>query len=215
MKECMQHSIESHNFDEAKQKIQTFSNDLPSAPNLKKVEEDVGPFGWMDHDVSGKEFNELVSNLQESTISIYDWIKKVIQEFGEIYRAFESLDKDYIQGILISLKAAEKASNQALEISKRLDVAQNDLKSTINTLVIVVKKLAEFKKSVEDAKLIKELANSDDVEQLRKTLDESKKIVDEIERCRQENRKQRILSIWAIVIGVIALSVSVFQMVNG
>lgn len=136
----MQHSIGSHNFDEAKQKIQNFSNNLPSAPNLKKVEEDVGPFGWMDHDVSGKEFNELVSNLQDSTVSIYDWIKKVIQEFGEIYRAFESLDKDYIQGILISLKAAENASNQALEISKRLDVAQKDIKSTINTLVVVVKK---------------------------------------------------------------------------
>ncbi len=211
----MQNSVETHNFDDAKQKIQNFSNNLPSSLNLKMVKEDVGPFGWMDHDVSGKEFNELVSNLQNSTLSIYDWIKKIIQEFGEIYRAFESLDKDYIQGILISLKAAEKASNQALEISKRLDGAQKDIKSTINTLVIVVKKLAEFKKSVENAKLLQELANSDDVVQLKKMLDDSKRIVDEIEKCKRENKRQWKEVVFAIVFSLIALSISVFQMVNG
>ena len=211
----MQNSVETHNVDDAKQKIQNFSNNLPSSLNLKMVKEDVGPFGWMDHDVSGKEFNELVSNLQNSTLSIYDWIKKIIQEFGEIYRAFESLDKDYIQGILISLKAAEKASNQALEISKRLDGAQKDIKSTINTLVIVVKKLAEFKKSVENAKLLQELANSDDVVQLKKMLDDSKRIVDEIEKCKRENKRQWKEVVFAIVFSLIALSISVFQMVNG
>lgn len=211
----MQNSVETHNFDDAKQKIQNFSNNLPSSLNLKMVKEDVGPFGWMDHDVSGKEFNELVSNLQNSTVSIYDWIKKIIQEFGEIYRAFESLDKDYIQGILISLKAAENASNQALEISKRLDVAQKDIKNTINTLVVVVKKLAEFKKSVENAKLLQELANSDDVVRLKKILENSKRIVDEIEKCKRENKKTRKEVVYAIVFSLIALTISVFQMVNG
>ena len=211
----MQNSVETHNVDDAKQKIQNFSNNLPSSPNLKMVKEDVGPFGWMDHDVSGKEFNELVSNLQNSTVSIYDWIKKIIQEFGEIYRAFESLDKDYIQGILISLKAAENASNQALEISKRLDVAQKDIKNTINTLVVVVKKLAEFKKSVENAKLLQELANSDDVVRLKKILENSKRIVDEIEKCKRENKKTRKEVVYAIVFSLIALTISVFQMVNG
>ena len=35
---------------------------------------------------------------------------KLIKEFGQVYSALEALDKDYIQAILISIKATEETS---------------------------------------------------------------------------------------------------------
>lgn len=133
--------IKKHNFEEAKNKIRVFSNNLPTYPHFDKVEESGGLFNWGNHNVTGKEMNTFVSKVQDRFISVNSSLRSVVSEFREIYKALDFLDKEYIDGILVSVEAAEKASQQALE-------AQSDIFMTIEVLQQTVKKLEEFKTSV-------------------------------------------------------------------
>ena len=53
--------IKKHNFEEAKNKIRVFSNNLPTYPYFDKVEESGGLFNWGNHNVTGKEILEAVN----------------------------------------------------------------------------------------------------------------------------------------------------------
>ena len=106
--------IKKHNFDKAKTHIQSFSNKLPSNPAFERVEVDGGLFGWGDHKVTGSEMNNFIGKVQDRLISVNDSLRKIVKEFREVYSAFDSLDTEYISGILSSVEAAEKASGEAL-----------------------------------------------------------------------------------------------------
>lgn len=133
--------IKKHNFEEAKNKIRVFSNNLPTYPHFDRVEERGGLFNRGNHNVTGKEMNTFVCKVQDRFISVNSTLRSVVSEFKEIYKALDFLDKEYIDGILVSVEAAEKASRQALD-------AQNDILDTIEVLQQTVEKLEEFKNSV-------------------------------------------------------------------
>lgn len=137
--------IKKHNFEKAKQNIKSFAENLPDNPRLKRVSEDAGPFGWLDHDVSGKELNELASQIQDCLVSNNQNIRKTIQEFRVIYETLEYLDKDYLAGIVASVQAAEAASEAANKNTEKLDVAQQDIKKNLDGLKKLVEKLKDFK----------------------------------------------------------------------
>ena len=141
--------IKKHNFELAKQNIKSFAENLPDNPRLNRVSEDAGPFGWLDHDVSGKELNELTSQIQDCLVSNNQSIRKTIQEFRVIYETLEYLDKDYLAGIVASVKAAEAASEAANKNTEKLDVAQQDIKKNLDGLKKLVEKLREFKQKSE------------------------------------------------------------------
>ena len=141
--------IEKHNFESAKKKIKSFAEKLPANPRLNRVSEDAGPFGWFDHDVSGKELNELTSQIQDCLVSNNKNIRKTIQEFKVIYETLEYLDKDYLAGIVASVRAAEAASGVAKENTEKLDIAQQDIKKNLVATQKIVKKLGDFKKNTE------------------------------------------------------------------
>ena len=112
--------IKKHNFEEAKNKIRVFSNNLPTYPHFDRVEESGGLFNWGNHNVTGKEMNSFVSNVQDRLISVNSTLRSIVSEFRVIYNALDSLDKEYIDGILVSVEAAEKARKaaEALEFRK-------------------------------------------------------------------------------------------------
>ena len=141
--------IEKHNFELAKQKIKSFAEKLPANPRLNRVSEDAGPFGWFDHDVSGKELNELTSQIQDCLVSNNKNIRKTIQEFKVIYETLEYLDKDYLAGIVASVKTAEAASEVAKKNTEKLDVAHQDIKKNLDGLKKLVGKLKDFKQKSE------------------------------------------------------------------
>lgn len=119
--------VETHNFNEAKEKINRFSGNIPSYVRLTKSKTDGGLFGWFDHTVTGEELNKLVGEIQEKFIQNNQSIKDIICEFKEIYNAFEALDKDYITGILVSLDKASKAQ-------KDVDISIDAIQQTIEAL---------------------------------------------------------------------------------
>lgn len=131
--------IKKHNFEEAKNKIKRFSENLPSNITFEKVDENVL---WLfDHNVTGEELNRLMEKVQAQFINLKDNQVSIIGEFREIYETFDKLDKEYIAGILISLKRAENAAEKA-------NIAQEDIKKTIEALGKTVAVLKKFKDNV-------------------------------------------------------------------
>lgn len=120
-------TIETHNFNSSKEKINKFSQNIPSYVSLTKSKTDGGLFGLFSHTVTGEELNKLVGEIQEKFIQSNQSIKDIIYEFKEVYNAFEALDKDYITGILVSIDKASKAQ-------KDVDQSINAIQQTINAL---------------------------------------------------------------------------------
>lgn len=133
--------IKKHDFDVAKQNIKEFSLLKPEKMKLLKVEEQ-GFWGFTDHDVTGKELNELTTQIQNYFTKYNELNTKFIQQFGEVYKAFESLDKEYINGILTAVKSAEKASMQATD-------AQKGINKTIEIQEKTIAVLSNFKEELE------------------------------------------------------------------
>lgn len=133
--------IKEHNFQVAKNKIQSYAESAPKSVTIPRVKETAGLFGLRDHKVTGPELNQCMGEVQTSLISLNNATKAIISEFKEVYNAFEALDKDYISGIVISVNAAKKASDEAKK-------ASDDISKTIGALKATVAKIGEFQKEV-------------------------------------------------------------------
>ena len=116
-------TIQTHDFEEAKNKIKAFADNAPTSPEFRKFSTSDGPFGWFDHRVTGTELNNFVKTLQEYLMSFNERDDEFVNEFRHVYEAFESLDRDYIQAILIAVKSAEKASQEAKDAQRAMDIA--------------------------------------------------------------------------------------------
>ena len=130
--------IQTRNFEKAKNQLKEFSLTKPEELALKKVDDDGGLFNWFDHKVTGQELNALTKQVQDYLIKFNTLNTKFIKEFGEVYNALEALDKEYIQAILISIKAAERASKEAKD-------AQKDINKTIEVQKQTLAVLKKFK----------------------------------------------------------------------
>lgn len=147
MKTVPEYSIQKADFEKQKKELKAFAEQPATSTELDKFSTDGQ---WSDfwsgglagvlsgHKVTGEEINSLVTKLQGCFAEINERDRKVIKEFGQVYETFEALDKGYIQGILIGVKSAEKASQEAKD-------AQEDINDTIKALQITINKLKEFK----------------------------------------------------------------------
>ena len=163
--------IKRHNFEVSKENIETFSKNLPSNPAFDIVEVDGGLFGWGDHKVTGTEMNNFIGKVQDKLISVNSYLRSIISEFEEVYKAFDYLDGEYINGIIGSIESAEEASKQALK-------AQSDIQNTVENLKKTVLGLVNLKNSVERIEnTINSLsANQLSYEDVAKKLDKNYKI---------------------------------------
>lgn len=145
-----EYNIKKTDFDEQKNKLKKFSEQPVTNVELDKF--DTGANVWdfftdgipgliNGHRVTGEELNDLIVRLQKCFIEINNHNRQVVREFGQIYETFDVLDKEYIQGILIGVKSAEKASQEAKE-------AQKGVNETLEVLQKTVYKLKEFKTEV-------------------------------------------------------------------
>lgn len=141
--------INNHVFDNAKNQIKRFSEKIPPAIKLPPVPTNSGPFDWFEHNVTGAELNKLTDEIQKQFITINTNLVNSAREFGEVYVALEALDKDYIQAIILAIKAAEEASNQAKDIA--IDAAKNtkDISMTIEAQKSIIKILEKFKSKID------------------------------------------------------------------
>lgn len=146
-------NVDNKDFNFAKAKLKQFSDNIPQNPTLIKFEEDA-LWGVLSKNVTGKDMNEFVKEMQKILITGNKITKDIITEFKAIYDTFEALDKDYIQAILLSIKSSEKANDEALKANK-------DIERTIEALKLTVDKLNKFKnKSEEEIDLLKNQINT-------------------------------------------------------
>ena len=109
--------VKSEKFNEKKEALKAFSEEIPEQSDLPTVPQDNLMFGFinMEYDVTGKDLNALTDAVQNKMIEQNKHIKKIIQEFNTIYETFQILDDDYIKRISESLIAAKEANNKAMQ----------------------------------------------------------------------------------------------------
>lgn len=76
----------------------------------------------------------MTSQVQECLQSVNATQIKLIKEFGQVYSALEALDKDYIQAILISIKATEKTSEGIQETQGQIGKIVENQRKTLEEL---------------------------------------------------------------------------------
>lgn len=172
--------IKTHDFEKTKNKILMFSGTVPKNLTLPEFKER----GWFlnigDHMVTGSEMNCFVLKIQDILINSNETMRSIISEFRDVYGAFESLDKDYIQSIIISIEASEKASVQAAQASIKAIDAQKDILRTIDGLEKTIHVLKEVKESV--AADLYELRN--DISEIKSNLTIDKDNIDALQQYR-------------------------------
>lgn len=145
--------IQYHNFENAKEELKKFSEQTVTDLDLKKVNnvKDVGEFigDWflgrgigLNHKVTGEELNDLTIQIQTHFHSINHTQIKLIKEFGQVYSALEALDQDYIQAILVSIKATE-------ETSKSIQETQGQIKKIVENQRKTLEELKKFKQKLD------------------------------------------------------------------
>lgn len=145
--------IQYHDFENAKDEIKKFSEQTTTDLDLKRVDDSkgVGEFfsDWflgrgigLNHQVTGEELNELTSQIQTHLHSVNNTQIKLIKEFGQVYSALEALDKDYIQAILVSIKATE-------ETSEGIRKTQEQIKKIVENQRKTLEELKKFKQKLD------------------------------------------------------------------
>ena len=146
-------NIKNHDFEDAKNSIKKFSEQSGMDLYIKRVDSNKDIGEWFssffvgegfgsEHKVSGKELNELISQLQSNFQSVNETQIKLIKEFGQVYNALEALDKDYIKAIIASINSTKIAS-------AGIESAQKDINKIIEEQKNTLELLIKFKKNLD------------------------------------------------------------------
>lgn len=137
--------IKEHDFQEAKNSLKKYTEQARKEVEVSRVPYDGGLFNLGDHKVTGAELNRITSQIQDYLISLNTLSQGLVDEFGQVYKAFEYLDKDYITGIVASIKAAE-------EVSKQEQKDRKDIKELVGQHEQSVAVLKKFKADIDKLK---------------------------------------------------------------
>lgn len=105
--------IKEHDFQAAKNALKSFIEKATTPVFIDIVDTLDGVVWLRDHKVTGTELNKVIFQIIDYLTQINIFHSGIINEFGQVYHAFEALDQDYIAGILIAVKSAEAASQKA------------------------------------------------------------------------------------------------------
>ena len=195
----MEEPIKRHNFEKAMKKIKKFSEQTITDLDLKKIDSDkgvgeilgdflLGRGLGLDHKVTGSELNELTVQIQSHLISINKMQKNFIDEIGNVYKALEALDKDYIQGILIDFEAAQKAN-------KEVKIAQDNIKKTVDGQKKIIKVLQKFKEKLDNFDHIEDIDKIwNEIQEFRISIYENQASIDKLDEFKNKIDKYKHLS---------------------
>ena len=223
--ETIEINISKHDFDEAKEHLKEFAEQSQDELYFDKVRthEDFFGFEFAEHGVTGKEFNTLVEQTQNYISKFYDNQQALIEEFGQVYKALEALDKGHIQAILSSVAAIDHTNKKILKEQARIDKTIEKQTSTLLALKQFKEKLTEnnHKESIEEHKKILSLLDeridkleqfsakiplepvsyTAELEELRRDLEESKQQIQFI-----SNRLLTLFIVSGVSIGMLLIT---------
>lgn len=111
------------------------------AHSMSRVKERGGLFNLFPTIITGAQMNNFACEVQSCFADVNNKINECYKQFIEVYNAFNTLDKEYISGIV-------GAFNQAIEATNKAELAQQDIEKTIVNLEKTVEKFGEFIKKV-------------------------------------------------------------------
>ena len=223
--ETIEINISKHDFDEAKEHLKEFAEQSQDELNFDKVRTHDDFFGieFAEHGVTGKEFNTLVEQTQNYISKFYDNQQTFIEEFGQVYKALEALDKAYIQAIICNVAAIELNNKKILKEQARIDKTIEKQTSTLQVLKQFKEKFDEDSKKDFIEKHEEQLSKLDDriesledtvstlplepvsytteIEELRKELNESKQQIQFI-----SNRLLTVFIVSGVSIGMLVIA---------
>ena len=223
--ETIEINISKHDFDEAKEHLKEFAEQSQDELYFDTVRthEDFFGFEFAEHGVTGKEFNTLVEQTQNYISKFYDNQQKLIEEFGQVYKALEALDKGHIQAIICNVAAIELNNKKILKEQARIDKTIEKQTSTLLALKQFKEKLTEnnHKESIEEHKKILSLLDeridkleqfsakiplepvsyTAELEELRRDLEESKQQIQFI-----SNRLLTLFIVSGVSIGMLLIT---------
>ena len=223
--ETIEINIRKHDFDEAKEHLKEFAEQSQDELYFDKVRthEDFFGFEFAEHGVTGKEFNTLVEQTQNYISKFYDNQQTLIEEFGQVYKALEALDKGYIQAILTNIAAIDhtnkKLAKEHARINKTIEKQtstllalkqfkeefnENNHKETIEEhekrLSILDDRIVSLEDTVSTLSL-EPVSHTSEIEELRKELKESKEQIKLISR-----RLLTVFIIYGVSIGMLIIA---------
>ena len=223
--ETIEINIRKHDFDEAKEHLKEFAEQSQDELYFDKVRthEDFFGFEFAEHGVTGKEFNTLVEQTQNYISKFYDNQQTLIEEFGQVYKALEALDKGHIQAILSSVAAIDHTNKKILKEQVRIDKTIEKQKATLVALKQFKEKFNEnnHKEAIEEDKRIlsslderidkleqfsskiplEPVSHTAELEELRRDLEESKQQIQFI-----SNRLLTLFIVSGVSIGMLIIT---------
>lgn len=193
-------NISPYDFNEAKEHLKEFAEQSRDDLYFDKVRTHEEFFGFgldfVEHGVTGKEFNTLVEQVQNYISRFYEDQLKLTEEFGQVYKALEGLDKGYIQAIVTTVAANEHTNKKIQKEQARIDKTIEKQASTLQVLKQFKEKFNEnnHKEAIEEheerlSKLddrivsiedtvnalpLEPVSHTSEIEELRKEFKESK-----------------------------------------
>lgn len=218
-------NISPYDFNEAKEHLKEFAEQSRDELYFDKVKthDDFFGFEFTEHTVTGKEFNTLVEQTQNYISKFNMKQQELVEEFSQVYKALEGLDKGYIQAIVSSIAAIDHTSKKILKEHVRIDKTIEKQTSTLLALKQFKEKLNEnnHKESIEEheeqlSKLydrivsleqfastlpLEPVSNTGEIDQLRRELNESKQQIQFI-----SNRLLTVFIVSGISIGMLVIA---------
>ena len=225
--ETIEINISKHDFDEAKEHLKEFAEQSRDDLYFDKVRTHEEFFGFgldfVEHGVTGKEFNTLVEQTQNYISKFYDNQQKLIEEFGQVYKALEALDKGHIQAILSNIAAIDHTNKKLTKEQARIDKTIEKQASTLQVLKQFKEKFTEnnHKESIQEhdrilstlderidkleqfsAKIpLEPVSYTAELEELRRDLEESKQQIQFI-----SNRLLTLFIVSGVSIGMLIIT---------
>ena len=223
--ETIEINISKHDFDEAKEHLKEFAEQSQDELYFDKVKthDDFFGFEFAEHGVNGREFNTLVEQTQNYISKFYDNQQKLIEEFGQVYKALEALDKGHIQAILSNIAAIDHTNKKLTKEQARIDKTIEKQASTLQVLKQFKEKFNEnnHKEAIEEHKRIlsslderidkleqfsskiplEPVSHTAELEELRRDLEESKQRIELI-----SNRLLTVFIISGVSIGMLIIA---------
>lgn len=218
-------NISPYDFNEAKEHLKEFAEQSRDELyfDTVKTHDDFFGFEFTEHTVTGKEFNTLVEQTQNYISKFNLKQQELIEEFSQVYKALEGLDKGYIQAIICNVAAIENTNKKILLDQARIDKTIEKQKATLLALKQFKEKLTEnnHKESIEEHKRIlsslderidkleqfsakiplEPVSHTAELEELRRELEESKQQIQFI-----SNRLLTLFIVSGVSIGMLIIT---------
>ena len=134
-------TINKEKFLKSKEKLKVFSQSVETEVQIPSVAD--SEMWVFDHNVTGKELNQVTAIIQGILVKLNNVQIDTIKEFSEVYDTLAYLDKEYLNSIVMALKAAE-------EVDREIKDEQLRLNNTIERQIRTIVELKAFDKAVKE-----------------------------------------------------------------